>query len=68
MKRKLLIFSNGYRSVSEGNASFSPSIEEFPIEVNLTDVTDEEFKKIKSNPHNDKYINNVKDRTERNKK
>lgn len=63
MRRKVLVFQNGYRSVIEGNGlTIAPSPEMPFTEVDMDEATEEEFREIKRNPHRQDLLDNVKNR------
>ena len=67
MKKRLFIFSNGQRSTAIGNAMLMPARTELIEEIDLADATEEEFNKIRGNPHEDIFLKKVKDKIRKDK-
>lgn len=56
MIRKLTIYKTGQRFVSEGSASMRPHHGEIAKEIDLSNLSEEAFKKVFQNPNS--YIDN----------
>lgn len=54
--KRVLVFSDGSRSVSVGNTSIS-GVDEPPVEViDVSGATDEQFAQIVENPHDEELL------------
>lgn len=59
MKKTLFKFPSGHRFVTTGGIQIEFNGYSPDENIDLTDATEEEFKKIRTNTHDDKYINDI---------